>query len=356
MTFKPVRLFAALMLFALLGAACSSSTDITTSSEPAAAESSQPAQQPAETADDPSNTDNASQADAPASESPAASAELATTPLDYATISAGVVFTASEPIPCQLAGPAVAAFAEGRGLALHQVTGNACEWREGITDSVTVHFRELAEIDAEERRRLHGADDTVVDEAGPGTNAASYLDANGVTERYFFQTDTRAVFLVAETNPPVTLDELRGMANEVAGVIDGAVDEGQLWQAVGEASEDALCSVWSADTLGAIFGATAVFETSQNGCNWFMEAPNNELHEVTISIDKFDSVEIFTRNGGTDASIGDRSATITEPGIYGTTQKIAFAQGDSALLITVDSPTNSAFVDTLARNVASRLG
>jgi len=356
---QPVRLFATAILFAFFGAACSSSASITPSSDATIADTSQAVEstQSVDTTEA-TETNNAAEtggAAAPATEDPDGGTTLATTPVDYAAIAAGVSFTPTTPIPCQLAGPVIAAFADGRGLPLKQVTGNTCEWREGLTDSVTVHFREVAEIDVAERRRLHGADDTVVDEAGPGTNAASYLDANGVTERYFFVSGSRAVFLTAETNPPVTPEELRSMADEVATLVGDAADEGQLWQDAGEAGADPLCSVWDADTIGQLFGATAVFESSSNGCQWFMEAPNNQAHEVTISIDTFDSVEIFTRNGGSDASIGDRSATITEPGVFGTSQKIAFAQGQATLLITVDSPTNAALVDELARNIAMRL-
>lgn len=343
-------LIAMSVLLAMFGVACSSSASIT-----ATGQASDPASQPA--SESSSAEAPAGSSDAPASEAPAsATPALAVTPLDYGVISAGQSSTPTTPIPCHLSGPVAAAFAESRGMTLKQVSGNNCQWSEGRFNTLDIHFREIAEIDVEQRRQTHGADDTLVPEDGPGTNAASYLQDDGITNRYFFVSGSRAVFVVAEAQTPTTSVELRGIADEVAALIGSAVDEGQFWSDAGEVGEDPLCSVWSSDTLVQMFGATNAFPSSSNGCSWWLEGADNMFHEITIGIDLFDSIEIYIRNGGSDISIGDRAAVLSAEGINGTLRQIAFVVGDKAMTVTVDSPTHSGLVDVLAANLAARLG
>lgn len=336
------------LLIASFGAACSSST---TTEVVATDQASQPA---ATAQTDSSATSQESTADD--SQATTTAVPLASTPLDYALISGGPGSVATTPVPCQLSGPVTAAFAASRGMELKRVSGNNCQWTEGPANTIDIHFRETAEIDVAQRRDLHGADDTVVDEAGPGTQAASYLDFNGVTERYFFVAGSRAVFLVAETSPQVTPAELRALADEVAGLIGSAVDEGQYWDAAGDFGEDPLCGVWSAEALRQMFGATSATPSSVNGCQWWMEGADNTGHQVTLGIDLYDTIEIHTRNGGSDIAIGDRGAVLEGSGIHGTLRQVAFAVGDKAMTVTVDSPTGANLADVLAANVAARLG
>lgn len=340
MSHRLTRLVACALFVATVAAACGSSAPAVSSgaaADPAAPQASEP---------------SSSQ---PTSSS-GATATLATSPLDFATISTGPAAIVLDAVPCELAGPVVEAFAASRNLPASSVSANNCDWREGPINSISVHFREVADIDVDERRRLHGADDTVVDESGPGTSAASYLDSNGLTERYFFVEADRAVFIVAETSPPVTEAELRAMADEVAGLVSSAVDTGQYWSSAGRSGEDPLCSVWSADAIAAMFDAEAATPSSVNGCQWWVEGPDYTGHEVTLGIDLYDSIEIYTRNGGEDIAIGDAGAVLEASGTHGTLRQIAFVVGDQAMTVTVDSATHAETADVLADNVASRLG